>query len=366
LLALDLLRAAAVALVLGRHLAFVRVPAGHSEAFRAVIDAWVRGGWVGVDLFFVLSGFLVSGLLFAEYRARGTLAVGRFYVRRGFKIYPPFWALLAATALLFLVPTGTVPWGPLAIEFFFLQCYVTGVWDHTWSLAVEEHFYLLLPLVLLLLARARRGSTDPFRPLLWLVPLVGVVCLNLRVLNAGERPHFTFVTHLFPTHLRIDSLFYGVLLGYGYHFHRAWFDGFFRRRRWPLAAAGVVAFVPAFLLPVETTPGLYTLGLTVLALGGAALVGVLVAADVPSWRVLRAVGYVGSHSYSIYLWHLPVLLVGVPYLVGYVTGPLHYPQLLVVYLGGSLLVGIGMANVIELPVLRLRSRLFPARGRSAV
>lgn len=52
---------------------------------------------MGVDLFFVLSGFLVSGLLFTEYRSRGHLGVGRFYIRRGWKIYPPFIALIAAT-----------------------------------------------------------------------------------------------------------------------------------------------------------------------------------------------------------------------------------------------------------------------------
>src|SRR5262245_40410993 len=84
-LAPDLLRALAVLLVLGHHL--WPAPADGSVPGRVLFDLWHRGGWVGVDLFFVLSGFLVSGLLFAEYARSGRISPWRFYVRRGFKIY---------------------------------------------------------------------------------------------------------------------------------------------------------------------------------------------------------------------------------------------------------------------------------------
>jgi peptidoglycan/LPS O-acetylase OafA/YrhL len=82
---LDILRAIAVLLVLGRH--------EHANAL------WRRCGWVGVDLFFVLSGFLISGLLFSEYKKRGRLDLPRFYIRRGLKIYPSFYVLILATFL---------------------------------------------------------------------------------------------------------------------------------------------------------------------------------------------------------------------------------------------------------------------------
>ncbi len=85
---IDALRAVAVILVLGRHAHF---PA------TTLTDIWHRGGWVGVDLFFVLSGFLVSGLLFREFQATGGVGWTRFVARRGFKIYPAFWCLIFFT-----------------------------------------------------------------------------------------------------------------------------------------------------------------------------------------------------------------------------------------------------------------------------
>ena len=81
---LDALRAVAILLVLGRHFEYFRL--------------WSQVGWAGVDLFFVLSGFLISGLLFAEWKQRGSIGIARFYVRRGLKIYPAFYVFLAMTA----------------------------------------------------------------------------------------------------------------------------------------------------------------------------------------------------------------------------------------------------------------------------
>ena len=88
--ALDCLRLVAVLLVVQRHQ--MGEPTG---LFSPVWDALVRGGWVGVDIFFVLSGYLVGGLLFQEHQARGCLDWKRFLVRRGLKIYPAFYVWLA-------------------------------------------------------------------------------------------------------------------------------------------------------------------------------------------------------------------------------------------------------------------------------
>src|SRR5262249_60135649 len=103
-----------------------------------------RIGWMGVDLFFVLSGFLVSGVLFREYQRHQGLQVGRFLARRGFKIYPGFYLLLLATWAMGASagPRGAITTPQLLREAFYLQSYVPGFWSHTWSLAVEEHFYL--------------------------------------------------------------------------------------------------------------------------------------------------------------------------------------------------------------------------------
>lgn len=94
---IDILRAVAVLLVLGRHL--TPCPEGFSHFLHHVTRIWNQGGWIGVDLFFVLSGFLVSGLLFREHEKFHELHIGHFLIRRGFKIYPPFWLLIGATVL---------------------------------------------------------------------------------------------------------------------------------------------------------------------------------------------------------------------------------------------------------------------------
>src|SRR6266511_858077 len=91
---LDVLRGVAVVLVLGRH---VELPATTvAPAVQAAATFWYQIGWVAIDLFFVLSGFLISGLLFTEYQKHGTVRIGRFLIRRGFKIYPAFYVMLAA------------------------------------------------------------------------------------------------------------------------------------------------------------------------------------------------------------------------------------------------------------------------------
>ncbi len=83
---LDFLRLIAVVLVLVRHLVLPHQPG-------VLLSMLNQAGWIGVDLFFVLSGFLISSLLFGEYQATGDIDTIRFLVRRAFKIYPPFWVL---------------------------------------------------------------------------------------------------------------------------------------------------------------------------------------------------------------------------------------------------------------------------------
>jgi len=138
---LDALRCIAVWLVLFRHLP---IPSKATGFFAESLRVLHRGGWIGVDLFFVLSGFLVSGLLFREFQRTGSASIKRFLIRRGFKIYPPFWVLIGATVVMrcWFEKTG-IQWSNLVGELLFLQNYYDCLWGHTWSLAVEEHFYFI-------------------------------------------------------------------------------------------------------------------------------------------------------------------------------------------------------------------------------
>src|SRR4051812_19019380 len=98
--ALDLLRGLSVLLIFGRHMDLC--PIEVSPWLHRFTYLWENGGWVGVDCFFVLSGFLVSGLLFCEFERHGNILPANFLVRRGFKIYPSFWLLMIFTLILLL------------------------------------------------------------------------------------------------------------------------------------------------------------------------------------------------------------------------------------------------------------------------
>src|SRR5689334_22886162 len=158
LVVLDGLRGIAILLVLGRH------------AGPGLRPLW-EFGWMGVDLFFVLSGFLVSGLLFHEYRRHGRIRPFWFLGRRGFKIYPAFYFLLLVT---WLLGRRFIPGRYFVYEALFVQNYFGFIWNQTWSLAVEEHFYFGLTLTAWALARFQ-PAPDPFRGL----PQIGAVVLAL-------------------------------------------------------------------------------------------------------------------------------------------------------------------------------------------
>jgi len=363
LVALDLLRLLAIVLVLGRHMP---IPEAWPASGKFLFLTWKRGGWVGVDLFFVLSGFLVSGLLFSEYKSRGSLGVGRFYLRRGWKIYPPFFVLIAATVLMNLREGWSIPTAALASELLFLQSYLPGLWNHTWSLAVEEHFYLLLPVLLALMLRWSRAPPTPLRPILSLAAGVAVFALAGRLLNWYLRPSYGNLTHLFASHLRMDSLFFGVAISYVYHFHSSRFDRLFARRRRFLMLGGAFLLAPAFAFPLETTPFIYTIGLTIFDVGsGMMLVGILMY-QIPSGLLVDALAKLGSYSYSIYLWHMFVLVWAIPLVEGTLDRELETGTRLVMYFVGSFGLGIAMAKVVEVPVLRIRDRWLPPRSPGAL
>jgi peptidoglycan/LPS O-acetylase OafA/YrhL len=331
LLSLDVLRAVAVLLVLFCHTGYIP---NHSP----LLEPFARGGGSGVDLFFVLSGFLVSGLLL-----RDGQDWKQFLVRRGFKLYPSFWVLIAVTVL---PQIGKIDWHHVANELLFIQNYRTGLWSHTWSLAVEEHFYLALPFFLMIV---------PHRLLPFTSIAAMIFCLELRcfelpaVADLGNA--LDMHSHMMKTHLRFDELLLGVALQY-------WFASeavvkFCSKKTWLLISAGVAMLLPTFVIE---SAGWHVVWLTTLkSVGSACLVAAFVARGVPENRLTRGLGFIGKHSYSIYLFHpLPLLC-----LAG--TGW----SAVAIYLTASIVAGIQLARCIELPVLALRDRL-KWSGRPAV
>lgn len=351
---LDVLRAVAILLVLGRHFPRAVLERPHGEAIGWVVGVWQFVGWAGVDLFFVLSGFLVSGLLFRQHQRHGRIYLKRFLVRRGFRIYPPFYAFFLISVLYYWANDimGALTTWQLLSDVFYFQSYIDGIWPHAWSLSVEEHFYIFLPFALLFLLKHDEGLTPrpvrPFSGLPGLCALIAVTCLTLRVFEPFPGVPFT-------THLRIDGLMFGVGLSYVHHVRGGLIPGWGTGKRLALGAVGCALLVPMFAWDTNDF-WLGTVGLTSLYLGfGALLVAVLeVRFEGRGWRVIR---WIGTHSYSIYLWHYPVnILLGN---LGAERG-WSFPVLVVACSGGSVVVGAVMAKVTETPMLRLRNRLFPS------
>ena len=350
---LDLLRAVAILLVLGRHLSEGTV-AALAGPLRTLVSIWQRGGWIGVDLFFVLSGFLISGLLFREHQRFGSIHYGRFLARRGLKIYPAFYVMLAVVIGISLsLGRPFPPWRLLWPELFFFQNYHPAIFPHAWSLAVEEHFYLLLPLLLLALGRSRGAS---FAALPGVIAVIAGSLLVLRIGNA-QSVAFGHSTHVFATHLRIDSLFFGVLIAWLWHYHGARLRAFVQTWRWPLGALAVALALPPFFFEISfgQYPYLHTFGFTALYVS-AGIVLLLTLRLRSAWRPLA---FIGTHSYSIYLWHLPIRL----------FSPLWLPKgtppaaEIALYLLVSVAFGILAAKLVETPFLWLRDRFFPTRSR---
>jgi peptidoglycan/LPS O-acetylase OafA/YrhL len=349
---LDCLRGVAILLVISRHTILFRAPGWDAPV--------VQFGWAGVDLFFVLSGFLISGLLFSEFRQKGSIRFARFALRRALKIYPAFYVLVLLTILIRILYHRPEPiLRPFLNDLFFLQSYYPGTYGHFWSLSVEEHFYIFLPVLMYLMIRlsAPRRRPDPFCyfPVVFL--FIAALLLSFRLWTSSHIP-FSWQTHLFPTHLRIDSLLFGVVLSYMAHFHAEKFWRLTRPRYPLLLLVGFFFISPGFLLTQET-PWMYTYGSSLLYLGfGAILIGTLAAPIESAPQAVRFVfrwlGFIGGFSYSIYLWHIPLLI-----WLGSL-GILRKP-----YLGssafvlGSLALGIITSKLIEIPVVRLRDRLFP-------
>ncbi len=355
LLSLDVLRCLAVLLVILRH----------AEGLIQSSDSWLRPlvepvariGWMGVDLFFVLSGFLVSGLLFRELDRTGTIRPGRFLIRRAFKILPSFWVYIAVVTLLAVWRTGRFPWKPLAAELLFVQNYFEGLAGQTWSLAVEEHSYWLLPFGLL--ALWDRASKKLCAAPLWVAFIViSAAALACRSWLAWT-VEYQHITHLYPTHLRLDALLSGVMLGYWRRYHPLDYEAWTGRLgRWGYLLVAL-ALAPSVSGSLERSPWVLSFGLVGNYFGFALLIALRLEAKTPTagWRttIQKALACGGRWSYCVYLWHLELIgrlgFYGIPY------WPLEI--LLPFGIVGSFALGWLMTELVERPCLRLRDRWFP-------
>jgi peptidoglycan/LPS O-acetylase OafA/YrhL len=313
-----------------------------------------RPGGYGVDLFFVLSGFLVSGLLFSDYKKNGNVSIGRFLLRRGFKIYPSFYFFIAGSVSFYaLVYSAFFPPTAILSEVFFLQSYVKPMWSHTWSLAVEEHFYFLLALLVFAVIKYRWLENRKSMMILFCTLILLPFLLRVQYVYSGTFNGEPF----YQSHLRMDGLFTGALLGYPWQFNRPLIDKIYQYKR-ILFVCAVILVLPAFLLPVNH-PFMLTVGFNLLHLAFAS--AVLLAIHESGEKILfgkflsvpsGVLRIIGIYSYTIYLWHIPVQNVLLRYFAD-----LKLETLL--YFIASIATGIIVSLLIEKPMLKLRDRYFP-------
>ncbi len=347
--ALDGMRAVAVAGVLLFH-------AGLS---------WIKGGTLGVDIFYVLSGFLITALLVAERDRTGRIGLGAFYLRRARRLLPALVLVLLFVSIvwgLVLKPrTPTLRGDVLATlgyvanwrfafsgQGYFASFNAPSPLLHTWSLAVEEQFYLIWPLVVIALLNRRRSVSR------WALALVALAFVSTLLESLGG----VWTDRLYyGTDTRAIELLFGAALG-------AWYARrdpalpLSGRTRGSLQLAGVAAGVGTLYM-FHAVDGqstfLYRGGFLLIA----ALMVVTVAsvALVPEGALARLLGmqplrYIGQISYGIYLWHWPLFL-----LLNHQRTGLSTASLLVVRIASTLAISVASYYLIELPIRHRRLHL---------
>ena len=300
-------------------------------------------------------------MVFQEYLRDGRVRAGHFAIRRALKIYPTFFLFLLATVSAIAIlanDLSNISTAKIFAEVFFVQNYFPSVWGHTWSLAVEEHFYITV--IGLVWLSSRFGSGNPFR---YWPPIIVIVCLATLGLRVALADSFTEVPH--ATHLRCDALSMGILLAYIWNFHqRGFIQASSSYRTFLLVLGGVLVTLP-FVYHWREQSWIRVIGLTTNYLGSALILFAVIPLRMDTPGVLcRSLAWIGTYSYSIYVWHAVVVNWIGPRLYEHAAQIHdHLPWIVSVVL--SLTLGITMAHIVEFPVLRFRDRLFPSPDRQA-
>ncbi|MCE9607486.1 MAG: acyltransferase [Planctomycetia bacterium] len=318
------------------------------------------GGFVGVDVFFVISGYLITCLMLKDLEA-GTFSLAQFWERRIRRILPALAVVVAASFVagwFLLVPSAYSSFGRSVDDLVLLKAnvhfsrdvgYFAAAADekpllHTWSLAVEEQFYLFVPLLFWLAVRFGRRS--------WLEPLVGLIALTSFVAGLRGVFHDNQASYYFLT-TRAWELLAGVALAIrlyncpavaGYPVAVRWREAFAT-----LGLAGIV--LPCLFYDARTPfPGLAALPPVV---GAMLLIGLGADTERKTWvhRLLesRSAVYIGLISYSLYLWHWPLLVF---FKQGNVAAPTNFERVLLV--AASVALAVVTQRCIETPFRRRR------------
>jgi peptidoglycan/LPS O-acetylase OafA/YrhL len=276
--------------------------------------------YLGVTLFFFVSGFLITKLLVYEFNKKSTISLRDFYLRRLYRLYPALIFMIVVSIVVMLINGYSIIWADvLAGLFYFTNYYLVYFMPQLqdanyllvsrilWSLSVEEHFYLIFPL--LFAGVFRSGSKRMLQLLTWL--LVVFLAIRMIVFFQSTDPSRTFLITYYTTHCRADSILYGCVSALLLYAHDTKWYVRALSSRWSLVAGvALIAFSLLYTAPVFR----YTFKYSFQGLGFFLLVPGYAYASVHG-LVRKLVDnpisvYIGKLSYSLYLFHWVALKIG--------------------------------------------------------
>jgi len=295
--------------------------------------SWMPGGFLGVDVFFVISGYLITSLLLAEHRNRGGVRLGQFYLRRARRLLPALFLVLACVSLFSVIflpdevrslrgdVYAALGYSTNWWQIFQHQSYVAAqgrppLLRHLWSLAVEEQFYLVWPLLLAGMMRFWKGARRPI-----LLATLGLAAVSFATLLILSFPHdFTTADPsrvYFGSDTRIFTMLIGAVLAMVWSPWKLKADVPARVRTLldSVGALGLVLLVFTFVNAHYQSNVLFRGGFLAVALLSALVIAIAVH---PGSRIgtvflgLRPFRWIGERSYGIYLWHWPIFMVTRP------------------------------------------------------
>lgn len=284
---LDFLRALAILSVYVSHAVLAYGVTSNTD--------FLQVGASGVDLFFVLSGWLLGNVIFKELQTSGSLDIKRFWIRRWMRTIPAYFAVLLALITLQIIKNDNYNI-PIAYFFFLQNYFLEDFFYISWSLAVEEQFYLFIAPFLLFLFSRCPNKIGIILAMLLCLPVI------LRLLG--------LYTDIKQTHVRIDGCIMGVFLAYLYRFHNARFMAISHSYRWWFAALGITLYLGLYVYKFIGFPNVDKL------IHVAIFSCLLIFAT--TWKspqniITKLSYYFATRSYSIYLLH-PTTLAATLYL----------------------------------------------------
>jgi peptidoglycan/LPS O-acetylase OafA/YrhL len=322
--------------------------------FHAGFTTTLSGGFVGVDIFFVISGYLITRNILDGLEA-GSFSLVTFYERRARRILPALFFMMACTlpfAWYWMLPISLKQFSEslVAVSLFssnMLFYLIKGYFEtgselqpllHTWSLAVEEQFYILYPLFLILLWRLGK------KLIILLLAIVAIVSICFAQWATINNPTFNF--YLLPT--RVFELIIGALISFCFNFY-TYTGSIFRKNDQILSLIGIILILYSFFTfnSYTPSPGIYTLvptlgtALIIMFANPKNIVGKLLGS-----KILVGCGLI---SYSAYLWHQPLLA------FARLRGPAELPTLvLIVICFGTFIIGFISWRYVEMPFRRAK------------